>query len=167
MNKEQALLILEKYSPMPNEECMTEEMLNEYAESIDYFSEHPDTVCIKPIMMTFSLSESYGIHDHAVAVLESFSNDQVVPQLIEIIQSENEGKRYWGTQIAKSFPDERLVDSLSSCINDPNEEIRAYSIYALHCIGNKKILPLLQERLAIEEDEEVLEELNEAISSFT
>ncbi|MCM3789127.1 HEAT repeat domain-containing protein [Domibacillus indicus] len=166
MNKDQALLGLKKYSPMPDEEGMTEEMLDEYADAINYFIEHPDPICITPIMMTFSLSESYGIYDHAVAVLESFSSDQIVPQLIEIIQSENEGKRYWGTQIAKSFPDERLVDSLLSCINDPNEEIRAYSIYALHYIGNKKVLPMLQERLDIEEDEEVLEELKEAISSF-
>lgn len=167
MDKEQALLILKKYSPMPNEECMTEEMMNEYAESIDYFSEHPDPICIRPIMMTFSLNESYGVYDHAVVALQGFSNDRVVPHLIEIIQNEDEGKRFWGAELAKFFPDERLVDSLSLCINDPNEEIRVYSIYALNRIGNKKILPILHGRLSIEEDEEVLEELKEAISSFT
>ncbi|USK61771.1 hypothetical protein [Peribacillus asahii] len=48
MNKEQALSILEKYSPMPDEEDLTEEMIGEYASTIEYFGENPDSICIEP-----------------------------------------------------------------------------------------------------------------------
>jgi hypothetical protein len=163
MNKGQALSILKKYSPMPDEEDVTEEMIDEYASSIEYFGENLDSICIEPIMMTFSLDDCFGVYDHAVDVLRNFSNDQVIPCLIEAIQSEHEGRRYWGTEIAKFFPDERLISSLSMCINDSNEEIRAYSVYALNCIGHKSVLPILHERLAEERDEEVCEELQQAI----
>ncbi|HWL26739.1 MAG TPA: hypothetical protein VNR38_23810 [Ureibacillus sp.] len=93
MNKEQALSILEKYSPMPDEEDLTEEMIDEYASTIEYFGENPDSICIEPIMMTFSLGDCFGVYEHAVSVLMNFSNDQVIPYLIEAIRSKNGGRR--------------------------------------------------------------------------
>ncbi|MFC9354906.1 HEAT repeat domain-containing protein [Arthrobacter sp. NPDC057013] len=166
MNKEQALSTLKKYSPMPDEEYLTAEMIDEYASAIMYFGENPDTICIEPIFMTFSLDDCYGVYEHAVCVLRSFSNDQIIPYLIEAIQCKNEGIRYWGTGIAKFFPDERLINSLLICINDLNEEIRAYAIYALNCIGHKSVLPTLHERLVKEQDDEVHLELKKAISKL-
>ncbi|HWO97232.1 MAG TPA: HEAT repeat domain-containing protein [Bacillus sp. (in: firmicutes)] len=163
MNKDQALSILKKYSPMPDEEDITEEMIDEYASAIEYFEENPDPICIEPIMMTFSLDDCFGVYDHAVDVLRNFSNNQVVPYLLKAIQSEDEGRRYWGTEMAKFFPDERLINSLSRCIDDSNEEIRAYSVYALNCIGHKSVLPILYERLVKEQDGEVCKELKQAI----
>ncbi|USK61772.1 HEAT repeat domain-containing protein [Peribacillus asahii] len=49
------------------------------------------------------------------------------------------------------------------CINDSNEEIRAFSVHALNCVGHKSVLPILRERLAEEQDEEVYWELKQAI----
>ncbi|WP_245644986.1 HEAT repeat domain-containing protein [Peribacillus loiseleuriae] len=166
MNRDQALFILRKYSPMPDEEDLTEGMIDEFASAIEYFGDNPDPSYIEAIMMTFSLDDLYGVYDHAVDVLRNFTNEQVIPHLIEAIQNKHERRRYWGTEIAKFFPDEKLISSLSTCINDPNEEIRAYAIFALNCIGHKSVLPMLHERLAKEQDEEVFEELKNAISKL-
>lgn len=41
MNKDQALSILKKCAPMPDDNDLTEEMINEFASAIEYFEEHP------------------------------------------------------------------------------------------------------------------------------
>lgn len=38
-------------------------------------------------MMTFSIDNCYGVYDHAIDVLRNFTKDQVVPHLVEAIQS--------------------------------------------------------------------------------
>lgn len=93
MNKEQVLSILKKYAPIPDNDDLTEEMIDEYASAIEYFEEHPHVSCIEPIMMTFSIDNCYGVFDHAVDVLRNLTNDQVVSHLVEAIQSKHEGRR--------------------------------------------------------------------------
>ncbi|WP_207911038.1 HEAT repeat domain-containing protein [Paenibacillus albiflavus] len=137
MTKEYAISILKKYTPMPDDQDLTAEMIDEYASAILYFEEYPDPSCIEPIMMTFSLDDLYGTYEHAACVLRSFTNDQVVPHLIKALYSEHEGIRYWGANIAKFFPDSRLLNPLLNCVNDSNEEIREYATYARTCIGYK------------------------------
>ncbi|PEB78424.1 hypothetical protein COM95_26590 [Bacillus cereus] len=166
MNREQAIQILKKYSPMPDDEDLTEEMIDEYASAITYFEENPHPSCIEPIMMTFSLDGCYGVYDHATGVLCEFNNDEIVPHLIRTIQNKHEGRRYWGTELAKFFPDVRLVSSLLTCIEDPNDEIREYVAYALSKIGDKSVLPVLHNRLLKEHNEDVCEELKQAISKL-
>ncbi|MEH7019034.1 MULTISPECIES: HEAT repeat domain-containing protein [Bacillus] len=166
MNREQAIKILKKYSPMPDDENLTEEMINEYASAIMYFEENPHLSCIEPIMMTFSLDDCYGVYEHATCVLREFSNDEVVPHLIKAIRDEHEGRRYCGTDLAKFFPDERLVSPLLICIDDLNDEIRGYVVYALGEIGDRSVLPILHNRLLKEDDENVCDELKQVISKL-
>ncbi|MGG2091470.1 HEAT repeat domain-containing protein [Bacillus sp. S13(2024)] len=163
MNREKALQVLKKYSPMPDDENLTEEMIDEYASAITYFEDNPHPSCIESIMMTFSLDDCYGVYEHATCVLREFSNDEVVPHLIRAIQDKHEGRRYWGTELAKFFPDVRLVSSLLTCIDDPNDEIREYVASALSKIGDKSVLPILHNRLLEEYDEDVCEELKQTI----
>lgn len=166
MNREQAIQILKKYSPMPDDEDLTEEMIDEYASAIAYFEDNLHPSCIEPIMMTFGADDCYGVYEHATCILREFSNDEVVPHLMNAIQDSHEGRRYWGTDLAQSFPDIRLIDSLLTCIDDSNSEIRGYAVYALSQIGDKSVLPLLHNKLLNEHDEEVIKELEQAISKL-
>ncbi|MEH7463131.1 HEAT repeat domain-containing protein [Bacillus thuringiensis] len=166
MNREQAIQILKKYSPMPDDKDLTEEMIDEYACAITYFEDNPHPSCIEPIMMTFNIDDCYGVYEHATCILREFSNDEVVPHLIKAIQDNHEGRRYWATDLAKFFPDVRLIDSLLTCIDDSNSEIRGYIVYALSKIGDKSVLSHLRNKLLNEHNEEVIEELEQAISKL-
>lgn len=84
----------------------------------------------------------------------------------QAIQDDHEGRRCWGTDLAKFFPDVRLIDSLLTCIDDSNGEIRGYTVYALSKIGDKSVLTHLHNKLLNEHDEEVIEELEQAISKL-
>jgi hypothetical protein len=50
MDQEKAQMILEKYSPMPDDEQLTEEIVNEYKAAVDYLDDKPLEVrFLKPL----------------------------------------------------------------------------------------------------------------------
>lgn len=131
-----------------------------------YFENNPHPSYIEPIIMTFSVGDCYGVNEHATCILREFSNDEIVPHLITAIQDSHGGRRYWGKELAIFFPDVRLISSLLTCIDDSNGDIRGYAVYALSKIGDKSVLPILHNKLLSEHDEEVCEELKQAISKL-
>ncbi|WP_342720003.1 hypothetical protein AAG068_29120 (plasmid) [Bacillus paramycoides] len=94
---------------MLDDEDLTEEIIDEYANVIIYFGKNPHPSYIESIMITFSLDDCYSVYDHGTGVLCGFNNEEIAPHLIRTLQDKHEGRRYWGTELAKLFPDVRLV----------------------------------------------------------
>lgn len=167
MNQDEALRILNKYSPMPDDEELTEEIVNEYRKAIDYLYENPPGIIfLKPLLHSLGAYDGWGVYEITRSILVSYDISQVIPYMKDELLSKLDGRRYWCTLLAIDFPDESLIPMLLKTLNDPVEEIRVNSVMALESIGNKSVIDELITKSKLENDEDVIEVFQEAINSL-
>jgi hypothetical protein len=167
LNQDKALKILNKYSPMPDDEELTEEIVNEYREAIDYlYKNPPGIIFLKPLLHSLGAYDGWGVYEITRSILVSYDISQVIPYIKDELLSKLDGRRYWCTLFAIDFPDESLIPMLLKTLNDPIEGIRVNSVMALESIGNICVIEELITRSKLESDEEVMEVFHEAIDSL-
>jgi hypothetical protein len=167
MDQEKALMILDKYSPMPDDEQLTEEIVDEYKAAIDYLDNRPpEKRFLKPLFYSLGTFDGWGVYEVTRSLIVSYNKFDVVPLIMEGLKSERNGRRYWSTLLAADFADENLTPLLLETLKDPLEEIRLNSVMALEAIGNPVVINELNEMKVSESDEDVIEAIQEAIQSL-
>jgi hypothetical protein len=167
MDQEKALLILDKYSPMPDDEQLTEEIVDEYKAVVDYLDDKPPEIrFLKPLFNSLGAFDGWGVYEVTRSLIVSYNKLDVVPLIKEGLKSVRDGKRYWSTLIAADFADESLIPLLLEKLKDPLEEIRLNSVMALEAIGNPVVINELNEMENSESDEDVIEAIQDAIQSL-
>jgi HEAT repeats len=167
MDQEKALMILDKYSPMPDDEQLTEEIVDEYKAAIDYLDNRPpEKRFLKPLFYSLGAFDGWGVYEVTRSLIVSYNKFDVVPLIMEGLKSERNGRRYWSTLLAADFADENLTPLLLETLKDPLEEIRLNSVMALEAIGNPVVINELNEMKVSESDEDVIEAIQEAIQSL-
>ena len=167
MDQEKAQMILEKYSPMPDDEQLTEEIVNEYKAAVDYLDDKPPKVIfLKPLFYSLGAFDGWGVYEVTRSLILSYNKLDVVRLIMEGLKSELNGRKYWSTLLAVDFADENLIPLLLETLMDPLEEIRLNSVMALEAIGNPEVINELNEMEISESDEDVIEVIQEAIQSL-
>ncbi|MFC7371616.1 HEAT repeat domain-containing protein [Fictibacillus iocasae] len=167
MNHEHALTILNKYSPMPDDDQLTQEIVDEYRSVIEYIDEQPsDILYLKPLLHSLGAFDGWGVYEVTRTILVAYESSQIIPYLKEGLLSSLNGRKYWCTLLATDFPDESLIPLLVQTLHDPLEEIRVHSAMALESIGNPCVIDELRKRMALESDEDVIDVFQEAIDSL-
>jgi hypothetical protein len=167
MDQNKALRILNKYSPMPDDEELTEEIVKEYRDAIDYLDDNPPGMMfLKPLLHSLGAYDGWGVYEITRSILVSYDISQVMPYIKDGLLSKLDGRRYWCTLLATDFPDASLIPMLLKTLNDPVEEIRVNSVMALESIRNNSVIEDLIKRSKLENDEEVIEVFQEAINSL-
>jgi HEAT repeats len=167
MDQEKAQMILEKYSPMPDDEQLTEKIVNEYKAAVDYLDDKPpEVIFLKPLFYSLGAFDGWGVYEVTRSLILSYNKLDVVPLIVEGLKSELNGRRYWSTLLAVDFADENLIPLLLETLKDPLEEIRLNSVMALEAIGNPEVINELNEMEILESDEDVIEAIQEAIQSL-
>ncbi|WP_433959675.1 HEAT repeat domain-containing protein [Cytobacillus horneckiae] len=80
---------------------------------------------------SFGDGSGFGVYQHIEDVLLKYSSEQIVPDLIKGLNSKKYCIRYWSSQLASSFPDTKLIESLSKLLTDKEPDIRYAAIAAL------------------------------------
>ncbi|PEJ28303.1 hypothetical protein CN689_22370 [Peribacillus butanolivorans] len=166
MNLNKAVKILNKYNPMPADDQLTQEIVDEYGAAIDYLKLNPHPSCIEPILRSFGEYDGWGLYEEASLILSKFGKNQVLPYLISALQSTQNGIRYWATHIASDFADRQLIPFLEVCFQDKISDIRENTATALGFIGGHQALKVLEDALKVENDPVVLEAIEEAIQEI-
>jgi HEAT repeat protein len=163
VNLNKAVKILKKYNPMPADDQLTQEIVDEYGAVIDYLKLNPHPSCIEPILKSFGEYDGWGLYEEASLILTKFGINQVLPYLISALQSPQNGIRYWATHIASDFADKQLLQFLEVCIQDKIPDIRENKATALGFMGGPQALKVLEGALEVESDPIVIEAIEEAI----
>lgn len=146
MDQENAQRILDKYSPMPDDEQLTEEIVDEYKAAIDYlYGKPPEVRFLKPLFYSLGAFDGWGVYEVTRSLIVSYNKFDVVPLIREGLKSEQSGRRYWSSLLAIDFADENLIPLLLETLKDSLEEIRLNSVMALEEIGNPVVINELNE----------------------
>src|SRR5262245_23686050 len=109
MTGDDALAILRRYQPLPPDELLTQEMLNDFDAARAYFNDNPNDECVLPLLNSLGGRNGFGVYVVVEGTLLQHSPEVVVNHLQTTLRSPNRYTRLWSTDIAASFPDPRLL----------------------------------------------------------
>ncbi|NEN75461.1 hypothetical protein F9B74_03850 [Pelistega sp. NLN82] len=126
MNKQDAITFLKKYQPLPDDEKLTEEIINEYDEIRKFFIDNPDDDVIGLFLHSYGNGDGLGVYPLVEDVLLNCSKEKVILSIKEVLEDINtpNNVRYWVTQNAELFFDDRLRKGLEISLHSENEDIR-------------------------------------------
>ncbi|MEO3989425.1 hypothetical protein [Pseudocitrobacter cyperus] len=136
MNKTEALNFLSLHQPMPDDLDITQELIDQYDDVRQYFTENPDNDAIPLLMHSFGSGDGLGVYQLVEDVFYKCDYERVIENVIEILTDPFTIKsvRYWVTQQAVNFLDARLIDGLNLSLQSDADDICCMAEIALRII---------------------------------
>ena len=166
MNKFEAIEFLKHYQPLPDDNELTKEIIDNYDEVRKFFKSNPDEICIPLFLNSFGYVSGFGVYQLIEDVIRLFDKDKIIPHIKKALSSQHKGIRYWNTQIAAIFPDKKLINELANGLNENDFDMKYAAITALEQIGGLETKTLLERALEKENDKELKELLCEVIKDI-
>jgi HEAT repeat protein len=163
MTRNEALDILRRHQPLPPDELLTQEMLDDFDAARGYFEEHPDDECVPLLLNSFGGRDAFGLYEGVEGAILKQSPEVVINHLQNSLRSPHRSVRYWSTQIAASFPDPRLLDPLTERLQENDQGMSVAAALALGCLGTEEANAALRAAKAATTDKELIEHIDASL----
>lgn len=137
---------------MPPDSRLSDSLITEYDEILEFCKEHPDTEYIPLLLNSFGERGGLGVYQLVEDFLLLFTPEQVLPHLARALLSEHPSIRYWSAQFASHFPAPELIEPLGHLLEGDEEDIRSAAAIALRCIDDVRAEEVIREALRYETD---------------
>lgn len=126
MNRNEALSFLRDHQPMPDDDDLTQELIDKYDEVRNFFIATPDKETISLFLNSYGNGDGWGVYQLVEDVFYKCHFDDVVLEIKKILENPSvaDSVRYWVTQVSAAFSDAKLRKGLEISLNSENEDIR-------------------------------------------
>lgn len=126
MNRNEALSFLRDHQPMPDDDDLTQEVIDKYDEVRKFFTANPDKEVISLFLNSYGNGDGWGVYQLVEDVFYKCHRDDVVVEIKEILENPSiaDSVRYWVTQVSAAFSDVKLKKGLEISLKSKNEDIR-------------------------------------------
>jgi len=126
MNRNEALSFLRDHQPMPDDDDLTQEVIDKYDEVRKFFTANPDKEVISLFLNSYGNGDGWGVYQLVEGVFYKCHRDDVVVEIKEILENPSiaDSVRYWVTQVSAAFSDVKLKKGLAISLKSKNEDIR-------------------------------------------
>lgn len=126
MNRNEALSFLRDHQPMPDDDDLTQEVIDKYDEVRKFFTANPDKEVISLFLNSYGNGDGWGVYQLVEDVFYKCHRDHVVVEIKEILENPSiaDSVRYWVTQVSAAFSDVKLKKGLAISLKSKNEDIR-------------------------------------------
>ena len=126
MNRNEALSFLCDHQPMPDDDDLTQEVIDKYDEVRKFFTANPDKEVISLFLNSYGNGDGWGVYQLVEDVFYKCHRDDVVVEIKEILENPSiaDSVRYWVTQVSAAFSDVKLKKGLAISLKSTNEDIR-------------------------------------------
>lgn len=126
MNRNEALSFLRDHQPMPDDDDLTQELIDKYDEVRNFFIATPDKEAISLFLNSYGNGDGWGVYQLVEDVFYKCHFDDVVLEIKKILENPSvaDSVRYWVTQVSAAFSDAKLRKGLEISLNSENEDIR-------------------------------------------
>ncbi|WP_424409888.1 hypothetical protein [Pasteurella sp. PK-2025] len=133
MNKEDAILFLKNHQPLPDDENLTIEIIEEFDKIRKFFILEPDDEIISLFLNSYGNGDGWGVYPLVEDVLLNCTRENVILEIKKILEDKNtsDNIRYWVTQNAEYFVDKRLEKGLKLSLTSENKDISETAKYIL------------------------------------
>lgn len=168
ITKTEAISFLQEHQPMPKDNELNDVIIDKYDEVRKFFMNNPDDQCIPLFLNSFGGKNGLGVYQMVEIVILMYDKEAVLPHILNSLHSPYDGVRYWSTQIASNFPDEKLHESLCDLLLEEDDDIKAAAItalaqLALSNINVNKVIKVLEDEINKLSDEEIREFAEEVL----
>lgn len=136
----QLLEQLKQMSPMPDDDIVTQEQLDAYAAIFDKIrgetQRDPDIRVVPALLASLGYPDYYELYQSILLIMVKFSDQQLLPHLIEAVQHAPKGGRQWAALYMGYTKDPIVIPYLLTLLSDPEEHVRAHAITALGSISD-------------------------------
>jgi len=171
ISRKDAINFLKQYQPMPDDNNLSKDIIDQYDDVRKFFLANPDEECISLFLNSFGERDGFGVYQLIEDVIKKFEKSKVLPHLLNALKSDYRSVRYWNAQIASSFPDEKLFEPLKKLLDEHDVDIRFAAItsiaqIALSGIKYDEVVDSLENALENETEDDVREFLQEVIDDI-
>jgi HEAT repeat protein len=166
MKVNDALDFLAAYQPMPASDVAPNELFRRLDEVRIFLLEHPDPRCVPLLLNVFGEGDAHGVYQRIPEVISLFSDDVVLPALKSALENLGGSVRFWCSQIAADRPHPTLEEPLISVLNEGKFDERYAAITALEAIGTGNAKAVLQARLQIEDEDELVDVIHDVLRKW-
>lgn len=126
MNRNEALSFLRDHQPMPDDDDLTQEVIDKYDEVRKFFTANPDKEVISLFLNSYGNGDGWGVYQLVEDVFYKCHRDDVVVEIKELLENPSiaDSVRYWVTQVSAAFSDVKLKKGLAISLKSKNEDIR-------------------------------------------
>lgn len=135
---------LKQISPMPDDNDLTDEVLEKYGNLVEKLEKTNDPAIIAPLLYSIGFYDAYGGYWTVLHIVEKFGILTTLPHLIEAAKKGQRGTRYWVARMLGGIGTPEVVPSLITLLNDPEEKVRAVAIRFLSRDGNPEFLQYIK-----------------------
>lgn len=163
MNKLEALTFLRQHQPLPPDNQLTEELIEQYRQSLDYCRASRDVECVPLLLNVFGKGSGWDTYQLADEILWQFAPVDVLPHLLQSLRSKYMSVRYWSAEIAAVFPFPELIAPLQEMLAEEDEDNRSVAVRALAFIDDAQVDALLRDRLQQEQSADTRELIEQVL----
>lgn len=137
MNKKEAIEFLQIYQPMPDDENLSQDLVDKYDEVRRFFIINPDNEVIHLFLNSYGQGDGWGVYQLVEDVFYQNNHEDVVLCIKKTLEDKliPESVRYWVTQVSALFADVRLIKGLEMSLKSENEDIRNAAQLSLDIIN--------------------------------
>ena len=165
MTTQEALDFLARHQPMPDDEDLTQDLIDRYDGVRKHFLTHVDVRSVPLFLSSFGEGTGWGVYQLVEDVLRRYPREFVVEALNQTLGSPHAGVRGWSLQIAMEYPDRSLSGHFKRLLFSDRPDERLWAAYNLEGVYSpEEDAEVLKEAAGSEDDPEVREVLTRTVS---
>lgn len=128
MNINEAILFLKTYQPMPNDDSITEDLINTYDEVRKFAMHNPSEELIELFMKSYGCGDGLGVYPLVEDFFKIFNEEIIIEHLKQNLKDDSLPlcTKYWLVQVALSYPSYKLIDCMNALKNQNDEDISEF-----------------------------------------
>nr|WP_244667178.1 hypothetical protein [Xanthomonas sp. D-109] len=136
VNKTDAMVFLRAQQPLPDDDQLTQDLIDAYDAARRLFVADPDRAALPLFLRSFGTGDGWGVYPLVEDVLHACDRSDTVAAIREALEDPTlpDGSRYWVTQLAAAFPDSTLREGLAQSLRSVHPDIREAAEMALEML---------------------------------
>ncbi|XQA67593.1 hypothetical protein ACM9XC_09805 [Xanthomonas sacchari] len=133
MNKTDAMAFLRAQQPLPDDDQLSQDLIDAYDAARRLFVADPDRAALPLFLRSFGNGDGWGVYPLVEDVFHACDRSDTVAAIREALEDPTlpDGSRYWVTQLAAAFADSTLREGLARSLRSAHPDIREAAALAL------------------------------------
>lgn len=136
MTKDDAFNFLLRHQPMPSDNDLTQDLIDQYDNVRKFFIDHPDRKAIDLFLRSYGDGDGWGVYQLVEDFFYQCKEADVKIEIKKVLEdiTISDSVRYWVTQVAAAFNDEILRDGLEISLHSTNADIKDAAEMAINLL---------------------------------
>ncbi|MDQ1092648.1 hypothetical protein QE400_002061 [Xanthomonas sacchari] len=138
VNKTNALTLLRAQQPLPDDDKLSQDLIDAYDAARRLFVADPDRAALPLFLRSFGTGDGWGVYPLVEDVFHACDRSDAVAAIREALEDPAlpDGSRYWVTQLSAAFADPAMREGLALSLRSDHADTREAAQMALELLDD-------------------------------